>query len=262
MNTILKCTLITILLSTSGTFYAASSEKIEKTSSTQKYYSIHYAILKNDVDAVKQFIKDGADVNATGVNGRIPLDLAVFAKSPEIVQTLLIAHANPNIIFTPIYASGAAANKTTVLRRLYVLMKRNLHFPNTTQELTGIARAIIKAGGTCPPKDQFLSQHSNHRVAKIIAEIEAEIAQEKQSSAETQKAAEMFANPDLRRPLPKAIIQGPIAEYLGVPISEQQKAREALEEEKERAAEEAARAAQTTSTPAAKTDAKSLDDVD
>ncbi len=51
-------------------------------------YSIQYAITTGNIEAVKQHIAAGADVNAKTKRGDTPLDTAISRKHPEIVNLL------------------------------------------------------------------------------------------------------------------------------------------------------------------------------
>jgi len=50
--------------------------------------SIHEAAMQRNLEAVKQHIAAGADVNAKDVNGYTPLDWAIFNKDTEIAALL------------------------------------------------------------------------------------------------------------------------------------------------------------------------------
>jgi len=50
--------------------------------------SIHEAAMQRNLEAVKQHIAAGADVNAKDVNGYTPLDWAIFNKDTEIANLL------------------------------------------------------------------------------------------------------------------------------------------------------------------------------
>jgi ankyrin repeat protein len=50
--------------------------------------SIHIAAMQGNLEAVKQHIAAGADVNAKDVNGYTPLDWAIFNKDTEIAALL------------------------------------------------------------------------------------------------------------------------------------------------------------------------------
>ena len=50
--------------------------------------SIHEAAMQRNLEAVKQHIAAGADVNAKDVNGYTPLDWAIFNKDTETANLL------------------------------------------------------------------------------------------------------------------------------------------------------------------------------
>ena len=50
--------------------------------------SIHIAAMQGNLEAVKQHIAAGADVNAKDVNGYTPLDWAIFNKDTETADLL------------------------------------------------------------------------------------------------------------------------------------------------------------------------------
>ena len=50
--------------------------------------SIHEAAMQRNLEAVKQHIAAGADVNAKDVNGYTPLDWAIFNKDTETADLL------------------------------------------------------------------------------------------------------------------------------------------------------------------------------
>jgi hypothetical protein len=229
MMNLLKLTLITILLGASAIFYAASSEKSEKGKVVQKYATIFDAIQASDANAVRQFIKEGADVNMQNKEGQTPLIKAIGVNlpSPEIVDILLVAHADPN---SPIKDWGSPL--CIAYRRMTI--DRMMSNKRTFEAVKMIVRSLLDAGGTCFNAEDFLDDD----LLAIIAEIKT------QAQRETKAAQEIF-----KASLPRAITEGPIAEYLGVPVSEQRQERERQEreriiaEEKEKAAAAAAQAA-------------------
>lgn len=60
--------------------------------------TLHEAAIRNDVEAVRQFIADGADVNALDGDGHSPFHAAMlrFEDDPEIVELLIGAGAEIN----------------------------------------------------------------------------------------------------------------------------------------------------------------------
>ena len=58
---------------------------------------LHYASLIGDVEAIKQAIQAGIDINTQDDNGYTPLRFAVQEFKVEVVKLLLDAGANPNL---------------------------------------------------------------------------------------------------------------------------------------------------------------------
>ena len=50
--------------------------------------SIHDAAIDGNIEAVKQYLDGGADVNASGDGGDTPLDIAIMANQTEIADLL------------------------------------------------------------------------------------------------------------------------------------------------------------------------------
>lgn len=59
--------------------------------------SLAIAAEKGDADKIRKLISSGLNVNARGLHGLTPLDLAIFNESKKGVLTLLEAGANPNL---------------------------------------------------------------------------------------------------------------------------------------------------------------------
>ena len=81
--------------------------------------SIHFAAGKGNIEAVRQHLAAGADVNARGRNGWAPLHEAVSGGHNEIAELLIASAADVNAkdvgSFTPLdYAKGETA---TLLRK-------------------------------------------------------------------------------------------------------------------------------------------------
>ena len=57
---------------------------------------LHWAVYRNDVEAVKRLIKAGADVNASNDYGAMPLTEAAVAGNVEVIRRLLDAGADVN----------------------------------------------------------------------------------------------------------------------------------------------------------------------
>jgi len=83
--------------------------------------SIHDAASKGDIEAVKQHIAAGTDVNAKGIVGETPLHYAAQAGQKEIVELLIAKDADVNAKMnngmTPLDATSVippSSNKTEI----------------------------------------------------------------------------------------------------------------------------------------------------
>jgi len=63
---------------------------------TGKELSIYIAAMSGNIEAVKQHLNDGAEVNAKNSDGRTPLHLAAFVGHKEIVELLIAEGADVN----------------------------------------------------------------------------------------------------------------------------------------------------------------------
>ena len=66
----------------------AEAAKPEPPTAKAPAISIHEAAMQRNLEAVKQHIAAGADVNAKDVNGYTPLDWAIFNKDTETADLL------------------------------------------------------------------------------------------------------------------------------------------------------------------------------
>jgi ankyrin repeat protein len=66
----------------------APETKPKPTTAKAPDISIHEAAMQRNLEAVKQHIAAGADVNAKDVNGYTPLDWAIFNKDTETADLL------------------------------------------------------------------------------------------------------------------------------------------------------------------------------
>ena len=80
--------------------------------------SIHDAAKAGDIEAVRQHLADGVDVNAKQKDGFTPLHLAAFADRMEVVDLLIKNGANVNATDnaggTPLHPATVAGHKETV----------------------------------------------------------------------------------------------------------------------------------------------------
>ena len=58
--------------------------------------SIHYAAFRGNIEAIKQHIAGGTDVNAKDDSGFTPLNSAAYKGHKEIIELLIAAGANVN----------------------------------------------------------------------------------------------------------------------------------------------------------------------
>ena len=66
----------------------ATTQQLEPAKAKAPDISIHEAAMQRNLEAVKQHIAAGADVNAKDVNGYTPLDWAIFNKDTETADLL------------------------------------------------------------------------------------------------------------------------------------------------------------------------------
>jgi len=83
----------------------------EKTNETAKApdISIHDATKEGNIEAVKQHLADGGDVNLTDNDGMTPLHFAAFKGHKEIVKVLIAEGADVSVShdgYTPLHAAG------------------------------------------------------------------------------------------------------------------------------------------------------------
>jgi hypothetical protein len=241
-----------------ATFYAASEPQ---------YATIIAAIEAGNADAVRQFIRNGADINAKGSHGTALETAALWNQSPEIVDILLTAHANPN--------TGQGVNSLLCLVYRQLLIKstararffegKKEQYIQSIENLKKIIYSLLRGGATCAPSDYSTSKSDRKLIIKLIEPIIDKV-NEPQAEAETKAAQEMFTDKNLTRPLLTDITADIIGGYLGAPANAKQQRTElqeriAAEEEKKDAA---AATSQSQSKSAEKTEsgAKSLDGVE
>jgi ankyrin repeat protein len=104
------------------------------------------AAMKGDLDAVRTLLKQGADVNAPQGDGMTALHWAAYKDSPEMLQALLYAGANPGAALringmTPLFFAGQNGNPTTVDMLLRGGADVNVSLKNGATALMYAARA-------------------------------------------------------------------------------------------------------------------------
>ncbi|WNY25599.1 ankyrin repeat domain-containing protein [Methanolapillus millepedarum] len=105
--------------------------------------TLHQAVDKGDMVAVKAILASGADIHDVfhepynKLNGKTPLAVACANANAEAVQILLDAGANPN------FKSGEGGY--TAVRSLILNLKDN-HFRSTGKDVETILKSMVKAG--------------------------------------------------------------------------------------------------------------------
>ncbi|MGP1381980.1 MAG: ankyrin repeat domain-containing protein [Thainema sp.] len=103
------------------------------------------AILQDDLAQVKHFIEAGTELNPSGWDTAVPLVAAVYRGQPEIIQTLITAGANLDLLDWSVNARplGMAIqqNRSDLVK---LLLDAGASPEGGTLEETGLAVAIIK----------------------------------------------------------------------------------------------------------------------
>jgi len=112
------------------------------------------AIIRDNVEAARTAIDQGADVNEPTVNGDTPLILAVWAHDKEMVRLLLDSGADPNIKGrensgdrTPRMIAEAAVDRKGLLDPLT---------PSHTEDYQAIVQMLKQAETDGPPREKLM----------------------------------------------------------------------------------------------------------
>jgi ankyrin repeat protein len=96
MKHLLITTIAAVLLVGCGESQQQSAPKSKSTTTKAPDISIHTAAYKGNIEAVKQHLDAGADVNAKGYRERTPLHYAAHGGQKEIAELLIDAGADVN----------------------------------------------------------------------------------------------------------------------------------------------------------------------
>lgn len=110
-----------------------------------------------DIDAMKQAIADGADVNASGLEGSTPLMWAVSCESEKGIAALLEAGAKPNqpvARFNAVYVAATYRNPA-----LLRLLLQHGGDPNSSDANTGVT-ALRRAADLGTSEDQWANYYA------------------------------------------------------------------------------------------------------
>lgn len=123
------------------------------------YRGLHAAAARGDVDAVRQLVQAGVDVNARDGNGRTPLHVAAFLGHAAAAQSLLAGKADPSLLENQRYDAVTIAAVRDDLETLRTLLAagasaRLITSPYDGTALIaaahlghdGVVRALITAG--------------------------------------------------------------------------------------------------------------------
>ena len=90
--------------------------KLEPTTAKAPAIYFHGAAINGDIEAVKQHLAAGTDVNAKGPGGETPLHDAAIAGRKEVVELLIAAGADVNrLFFEPFKLQGELNDGQTPL---------------------------------------------------------------------------------------------------------------------------------------------------
>src|SRR5208282_1664269 len=102
--------------------YSLMAEPFRKAlgdSATPASVTLNQAAIHGDVHLVESLLREPADVNGYGKNGRTPLMEAVSHRHPDVVKMLLWAGANTELrstsLDTSMWASGCTALEMAVI---------------------------------------------------------------------------------------------------------------------------------------------------
>jgi hypothetical protein len=251
----IKLTIIAVLISNSSTFFAASGKDKQTTKSPKQLFVS--AIYSKDLASIKQLLEQGKLDPNQKINGD-PLIFNAINGSPEIIELLLNAGARIDVTSesgpaTPLdwaYGKFAALPNYTKLvlpneapdSELMSLAKDIQKDKERKAQLKKIIEKLLDAGATRSLPIPTDNSSRENDIKKL---------EEESYKRRAQQTQEMFDDSQLARPLPKAIIQTQIADYLGVPANEQRQERERIASEEEEKEKSAASTSKTTPATAA-----------
>jgi ankyrin repeat protein len=121
---------------------AAASAQAQTAPSPQElaaYRGLHAAAAKGDVAEIRRLAGAGSAVNARDANGRTPLHVAAFARSPEAVTALLRAKADPALLDNQRYDAVTIASVQDDVATLKALLANGASAKLITSRYDGTA---------------------------------------------------------------------------------------------------------------------------
>jgi ankyrin repeat protein len=86
-----------------GAVQAAQAQTAPSAAEIASYEGLHQAAYVGDVEAIRQLVAQGADLNARDAAGRTPAHVAAFASNDAALEALAMAGANMNALEDGIY---------------------------------------------------------------------------------------------------------------------------------------------------------------